>query len=674
MPLVKVVNKEKPRASVIIICLIFIMISFMPFFSNNQSLSQDTIRMDQLGGGGEASFEERCSRITFEDIFEYTNAEFHFQVNEDWQSAEVFATAWINWSMADVVRERLDSYLGGIFPSGGDGWLSTDERDAVMSIAADCIEHTITRIGIRDGPAHRGGVGVDWKNTTWEGDSILVNEVNGVPSKHSEIRSCESWDPNNPCYEIPVAPSEDRDCNTDTDNSLGLDECRFMLFLNSTLELSGINNPDSFTMAFNASNMSNAELTFTFPVTNDLRLDMWEECEGRDVGLDQHTNPLYSTPLRGSCIGDESSNYSLNLNEDGTISYFISPNSERSNWPSGEDIFADFTTLPVPVDNPPLWTTIAPTNGTWFPLSEYGDVMLASWNQISSWLIDESGVSNLIIICYGGEESDIWQESDKSLWANIQYLQDIKCEAIDSSGQTSGNRTWHFGVPILLSTPSQYLQNPHPISIDLSDNWPPLLVSISLSQEGNPIFSQFLVESSVSINISSIGLIPGDINTHIIIEGDNIYQLSTIYDLGITKKSSPPVLVATSMGFSTSKTSHWTANGQFSDPDGEDVSFSFYIDDSLMGTVESSGNTWIIPEINFNLWPEGEYNIKLEGCDASGVCSVLLFDLNNSHLYTEESILDIPDNSDDDRSIPFGNLYLTIISFAGALMYTTRRD
>ena len=56
----------------------------MPLLSHNSNLEDKLIRMDQFGGGGgEASFEERCSQITFEDIFEYTKAEFHFQVDED---------------------------------------------------------------------------------------------------------------------------------------------------------------------------------------------------------------------------------------------------------------------------------------------------------------------------------------------------------------------------------------------------------------------------------------------------------------------------------------------------------------------------------------------------------------------------------------------------------------
>jgi len=646
----------------------------MPLLSNDSYLGNKSIRMEQFGGGSsEGSFEERCSRITFEDIFEYTKAEYHFQIDQDWQSAEVFAKAWINWSMADVVRERLDSYLEGFLPSGGDGWLSTDERDAVMSIAADCIEHTITRIGIRDGPPHRGGVGVDWKNTSWEGDSIIVNEVNGVPSRHSEIRTCESYNLNTPCYEIPVIPSEKRDCDTDIDNTLGLDECRFILYLNSTLELSGISDPESFTIALNASNMSNAELKFSFPLTNDLRLDMWEECEGRYVGLDIDLGDDYVTPLRGSCIGDQSSNYSLDSNND-ILNYTIFPNSDKINWPSGEDIFADFTTLPVPIDNPPVWTEAAPIDGTWFPLHETGEVIWADWEQISTWFNDELGVSNLDISCFGDLNSSIRQNINGSLYANIEYLQEITCEARDSSGQTSGNRTWHIGKPILLSTTSQSLQNPHPIYIEVSDNWPPLAISIALYQDVEPIFSEFLIESSTYVNVTSIGLTPGAVKVKMIIAGENIYQSMSIYDLGIIKESSPPFFVASSTGFSISEPSHWSARGQFSDPDGEEVSFSFFIDDSLMGTLEPSGNTWEIPEINFNLWPEGEYEIKLEGCDESGICAIILFEVNNSHLYVEELVQPISQDSNEERFIPFTNLYLIFISVAGALMYTIRRD
>ena len=44
-------------------------------------------------------------------------------------------------------------------------------------------------------------------------------------------------------------------------------------------------------------------------------------------------------PLRGSCVGDGSSSYQLNENEDGSLTYPFYPNMPQ--WPVGEDLFAD---------------------------------------------------------------------------------------------------------------------------------------------------------------------------------------------------------------------------------------------------------------------------------------------------------------------------------------------
>ena len=71
---------------------------------------------------------------------------------------------------------------------------------------------------------------------------------------------------------------------------------------------------EEFTLAFNASNMTNAVLEFTFPDNPDLRIDMWEECEGRDVEFEPSTHE--DAPLRGTCIGDGSSTYSFENNGD----------------------------------------------------------------------------------------------------------------------------------------------------------------------------------------------------------------------------------------------------------------------------------------------------------------------------------------------------------------------
>ena len=71
----------------------------------------------------------------------------------------------------------MDEFMELLDPNkGGDGWFSTDEREFFRALASECIEHTLTRIGLRDGPAHRGGVGIDWKNTSWEEDGVEIEE------------------------------------------------------------------------------------------------------------------------------------------------------------------------------------------------------------------------------------------------------------------------------------------------------------------------------------------------------------------------------------------------------------------------------------------------------------------------------------------------------------------
>ncbi|MCH1591501.1 MAG: hypothetical protein L7R66_00755, partial [Candidatus Thalassarchaeaceae archaeon] len=351
-------------------------------------LPSNQIKMEQFGGGG--SLEEQCGSITFEDLFIYNQAIFEVRINEDWETAQVDARAWINWSLADDIREDLDAFLEGIVPSGGDGWLSSDEIDAMVSIAADCLEYSITRIGIRDGPPHRGGTGVSWMNTTWEDDQTNIGHFNGVPPRHSQARDCQGFSQEG-CFEIPVVPTSQRDCDLEINESLGADECRIELWLNATLVIDGVSDPNDFTIAFNSSNMSNARLDFTFPMMPDLRMDMWEECEGRFVGTDGD-NPLTDTaPIRGSCIGDGSSNYQLLTNDDGSLTYSLKSNFSREMWPLGEDIFADFTTSPIPTDEAPTWTLQAPSNGTWIPVFEEGPTKLSTWEGIASWFDDESG-------------------------------------------------------------------------------------------------------------------------------------------------------------------------------------------------------------------------------------------------------------------------------------------
>ena len=73
---------------------------------------------------------------------------------------------------------------------------------------------------------------------------------------------------------------------------------------------------------------------------------MWEECEGRDVSFEEES-PI-PAPIRGTCLGDGSSSHTLEELSDGRLRFTILPDTEIEDWPLGEDLFADFTTAPIP--------------------------------------------------------------------------------------------------------------------------------------------------------------------------------------------------------------------------------------------------------------------------------------------------------------------------------------
>ena len=635
-----------------------------------EELHHEQTKMEQFGGGG--SLEDQCGSITFEDIFIYNQAIFEVRVNDDWKSAEVDAKAWINWSLSDDIREDLDAFLEDIVPSGGDGWLSTDEIDAMVSIAADCLEYSITRIGIRDGAPHRGGQGVSWMNTTWENDQTNIGHFNGVPSRHSQSRDCQGFSQEG-CVEVPVIPATERDCDIDINESLGVDECRIELWLNATMVIDGVTDPNDFTIAFNSSNMSNARLDFTFPAIPDLRMDMWEECEGRFVGPDEDNPRTDSAPIRGSCIGDGTASYELLVNDDGSLTYSLDSNFSREKWPLGEEVFADFTTSPIPTDEAPTWTQQAPANGTWVPVFEDGANKFASWEEIASWFDDESGVSNLDVIC-NSDGNEISQSIDGSLWINVDGVTEISCEAKDATGKSSGNRTWNVGVPISISTPEVLLQDQHPLKISYSDSWgEDVTVRLSLIQGGQPIGIQEFHKGNSSqqiVSLSPQGIVPGPVNVWLeVVVGQ--FSLQHIIDIGIVKESTAPSITISSMGEFDG--TMWRVGGQYSDPDGEPVTFTIEVGGQEIGQIVVSGNTWESEWIDLSAFSSGVIDVDVTGCDQSGKCTTSSTSVDIASVMEEIVDSEMPDDADEvGESLPSSGVASLVVAISLAVLFRRR--
>ena len=648
-------------------------------------LRKQNISMEQFGGGG--TFEAQCSQSSFEDVFTYTWAEFNVTVADNWRTAQIDAMAWVNGTMADDFRTFLDDLLDGLVPSGGDGWLSSDEREAVRSVAADCVEYTMTRVGVRDGEHHRGGAAVDWRNATWVEDGVSIDEWNMVPERHGSVRDCSSFGSSQGCYEVPVVPNSDRDC--DSDGELP-DECRIELYLSGEVDLYNIQSLETLTLAMNVSNISRATYTINAPYVEGMRLSLFEECEGRDL-----LNGGSPTPIRGSCIGDGSSSVATNYNDRGGLTLQIEPDRPNAYWPSGEDLFFDLTTIPPPVDDPPSWTLEAPENGT---LWVYGivegevfdpNVVIEDWDEIAGWFIDDMAISKLNINCYNDEdmESNLFGE-DRKIRATIpddtgQF--EFSCSAVDLSGQQSVERSFMATSGFTVSSnSSEDLPAIHEtvdmefygVQLPITDNGvtQQIILEIGLSQNNEePVYYENAIvlqngEQQI-FSGSSLDLIPGVVDVWFKISGDGIQERVEKSSLIFQKIGDPPIIsILNSEWVGTT----WSMNGMFGEPDGEDVSFSMLIDGNNLGNVDALGNSWSVGPIDFALFDPGEHTVTVRVCDASGMCSSADRSLNSTEALEAPRGTEPPpkaDQNDAEGLLPFPGSSSMIGILAAAFMY-----
>jgi hypothetical protein len=201
-----------------------------------------------------------------------------------------------------------------------------------------------------------------------------------------------------------------------------------------------------------------------------------------------------------------------------------------------------------------------------------------------------------------------------------------------------------------------------------------LEIEIGLIQDGQSSpTSTITFTGEVTIDLSSPNLLPGPVGVWVSVIGTNeVFSLEHVYDIGLRKESVPPVLAIINTEWDGSQ---WSMQGQYSDPDGESVAFSMSIDGSQTGSVSSTGNTWSTPNINFELWSEGEHVVAIEGCDTSGKCSEVSRTVNNSHLFDEPEVVPPSPSEDEDEGglLPAVGLPAVAIAAVAALMYGRRR-
>ena len=274
-----------------------------------------------------------CSGYTFEHLFEYDFALFELQILDDWATGDMAANAWVNGSNSPIVRDNLDGLFEG-FPGGDNDWISTDERDAVRGIGPKCIADMETRLGMREGIPHSGGV--DWNDLEFVEDGIALDEVNLVPESHPDTRSCINSGRSPDCKEVPTSTTEDMEI------SLFVADGQTNNVRWNQLPNGGVSN---FTLAMNISNMSNAALVVTFPVLQGLRLYDFRVTDNQPESGETCDN-----------IGEPSFAYL----PDGALRVTQLVDFDRTQWDLVCNMFMDFTTMN-------LKPTMYPYGPKWLP-------------------------------------------------------------------------------------------------------------------------------------------------------------------------------------------------------------------------------------------------------------------------------------------------------------------
>ena len=523
----------------------------------------------QNTSGRQGSLDVDCSGYTFEDLFEYNFALFTLDVNDDWATGVMDAKAWVNGSKSAIVRDNLDSLFEGV-PGGDDDWISTDEREAVRQIGPRCIADMETRLGIREGPSHRGNV--DWNDLEFVEDGIALDEVNLVPAGHEQERDCTALLSDDGCKEVPVSITDDLEIHLlladDQNNNVRFDQ----------LPNQGSSN---FTLAMNITNITDARLVMTFPVQQGLRV---AEMGFFDDGV---LNENLAAPVS-------------EFLPDGRLRIVADVDYPLGSYPMIRNLFVDFTTMAPFTNDNPVWSATAPADGTIIPVGTTNGEMLAT-EAAGMWVIDESGWSLQCDFADAGW--DVRMDENAALFVTANGDSAVaQCAGVDAYGaETEEHRNYTFGkvmdASAVLSTDGDVIEF-SPTSTGLVPSVTVTAHAHQMSKTG-PDATAVANANGVVMELSMSGLSPGDVMIMGTATANGMLDYNFMLDLGIEKMNKPPAItINTNL---QGEEAEWeldglkfTLNGNVIDPDGQDVTMTLSICNGQTSNFNRDNLAWEI--------------------------------------------------------------------------------
>jgi hypothetical protein len=154
---------------------------------------------------------------------------------------------------------------------------------------------------------------------------------------------------------------------------------------------------------------------------------------------------------------------------------------------------------------------------------------------------------------------------------------------------------------------------------------------------------------------------------------DAMGQFEHIIDLGIVKESAPPAMT---IGLGEFDGEMWRIGGQYSDPDGEPVTFSIEVDGQDIGQIMVSGNSWESEWIDLSEFTLGVIEVDITGCDQSGKCTTSSMTLDITLVMEELVVPDGADDSDEVGSsvLPSAGIPSVAIAISVAILFRRRGE
>ncbi|MGB2339697.1 MAG: hypothetical protein ACPH9K_01725 [Candidatus Poseidoniaceae archaeon] len=614
----------------------------------------DDTETPQTTSGRQGSLDVDCSGYTFEDLFEYDFALFTLDINDDWATGVMDAKAWVNGSKSAIVRDNLDELFDGV-PGGNDDWISTDEREAVRQIGPQCIADMETRLGVREGPSHRGNV--DWNDLEFVEDGIALDEVNLVPSGHQQERSCSSPLSDAGCKEVPVTITDDLEIHLliaeNQNNNVRFDQ----------LPNQGSSN---FTLAMNITNITDAQLVMTFPVEQGLRV--------ADMGFfdDGVVNENLAAPVS-------------EFLPDGRLRIVADVDYPIGSYPMVRNLFVDFTTMAPFTNDDPVWSTTAPAEGTIIPVGTSNGETIATENA-GMWVIDESGWS--LQCSFTDSGWDVRMDENAALYVTANGASAVgQCAGVDAFGaETVEHRNYTFGnvmdASAVLSSNGETIEFT-PSSTGIVGSLTVMAHAHQMTKMG-PGATAVADSAGVMMELSMSGLSPGDVMIMGTATANGMLDYNFMLDLGLEKMNKPPTItIDTNL---QGEEAEWeldglkfTLNGNVIDPDGQSVSMTLSICNGQTSNFNRDNLAWEIQVsiancIQSNI--ESPYSVVIEATDESGATTSLTIDVIDPNAGGSNTVVDESTDKEASGSIlpAPGFIATLLIGLVAAGWVSSRRN